>query len=86
MVRLIFLFVEHENIITNLLIIGLFFINMVDCYFTIMVGFKIVVSFYTKYHIFSMLHQFPLHDFSKLFNFIVLHKYQSSKRFLSMDP
>ncbi len=29
-----------------------FFINMVDCCFTIMVGFKIVASFYTKYHIF----------------------------------
>jgi hypothetical protein len=62
MVKLIFLFVEHEDIITNLLIIGIFLINIVDCYFTIMMGFKIVASFYTKYHIFSLLHQSLLHD------------------------
>jgi hypothetical protein len=62
MVKLRFMFVEHEDIITNLLIIGLFLINVVDCYFTIMVGFKIAASFYTKYHIFSLLHQFLLHN------------------------
>jgi hypothetical protein len=61
MVKLIFLFVKHEDIITYLLIIGLFLKNMVDCYLTIMMGFKIVASFYTKYHIFSLLQQFLLH-------------------------